>query len=137
MGLLTLSFGRPLLGIYNSNEEIIAWGMIRLKFLLTTYFLCGIMDVISGALRGLGHSFKPMIVMLIGVCVFRIFWVKVVFSSFRSLECLVVSYPVSWSLVIICNGLMLYIILQRMLKDAAKRKKKTLLDAVPRSSKAS
>jgi Na+-driven multidrug efflux pump len=135
MGLLILALGKPLLGIYNSNAEIIAWGMLRLKILLSCYFLCGVMDVISGSLRGLGHSFKPMIVTLLGVCAFRIFWVKTVFEYHRTLKCLLISYPVSWSLVIIFNSFLLYIIMRRMLKGAAKRKKHDLLDAVSRTKK--
>ena len=110
-----LFFGRELLGIYNSDPEVVNWGMLRLKIILPTYFLCGVMDVISGTLRGLGHSIKPMIVILVGVCGFRIFWVCVIFPLHRSMTSLVCSYPISWALVSIVNGLLLYYLLSKLL----------------------
>ena len=117
-----LLFAKPLLGVYNADPQVIQWGLTRLKILLTTYFLCGIMDVISGSLRGLGHSFKPMIVTLLGVCAFRVFWVVKIFPLDRTMQNLIISYPVSWSLVIICNGFMLYWICHKMLQKASHRK---------------
>ena len=108
-----LFFGRELLGIYNSDPEVIRWGLLRMKILLSTYFLCGVMDVISGTLRGLGHSIKPMITILVGVCGFRIFWVYVIFPLHRSMESLMFSYPISWSLVSLVNGALLYYLLSK------------------------
>ena len=113
-GGVFLFFGRELLGIYNNDPEVINWGMLRLKILLSTYFLCGVMDVISGTLRGLGHSIKPMITIIIGVCGFRIFWVCVIFPLHRSMTSLICSYPISWALVSIVNGLLLYYLLSKL-----------------------
>ncbi len=118
VGGTILLFGKQLLGIYNAEPDVIQWGWLRLKILLSTYFLCGIMDVISGSLRGLGHSVKPMIVTLIGVCAFRIFWVVEVFPRYRTMQNLMTSYPVSWLLVITLNGLMLFFICRKMLRNA-------------------
>jgi putative MATE family efflux protein len=113
-GYIFLFFGRELLGIYNTDPEVIRWGLLRMKILFTTWFLCGVMDVISGTLRGLGHSIKPMFVILIGVCGSRIFWVFFVFPRFRSMESLLISYPLSWLGVSIVNGLLLYYLLSKL-----------------------
>ena len=120
-GLLFLAFARPLLNIYNSNQDVVEWGLIRLKILLSTYFLCGIMDAVSGSLRGLGHSIKPMFITLIGVCAFRVFWVFKVFPDYRTMQSLVISYPISWITVILLNGTMLFLICRRMLRKASHR----------------
>ena len=112
--------GRTLLGFYNSDPEAIQWGMIRLRILFTSYFLCGLMDVVSGSLRGLGHSFKPMLVIMMGVCGLRVVWVFWVLPCKRTMETLMVSYPVSWILVILINGAMLFYICRKMLKQQAK-----------------
>ena len=112
--------GVPLLKIYNPDPEVIKWGLIRMKILLTTYFLCGFMDVISGALRGLGHSVKPTIVTLMGVCFFRIGWVFWVFPKQPTMENLMVSYPVSWALVSIVNGAILFVVCRKMFRTAVK-----------------
>ena len=112
--------GRTLLGFYNSDPEAIQWGMIRLRILFTSYFLCGLMDVVSGSLRGLGHSFKPMLVIMMGVCGLRVVWVFWILPYKRTMETLMVSYPVSWILVILINGAMLFYICRKMLKQQAK-----------------
>jgi len=67
---------------------------------ISFYFLCGYMDTLTGILRGIGHSVLPMIVSLIGSCVFRIFWVYVVFPlpEFNTIEGLLISYPISWTM---------------------------------------
>ena len=90
-------FGESLLGIYAPhNPEVIEAGMIRLGIFGLTYFLCGLMEVGSGAMRGLGKSILPMIVSLMGSCVFRIVWIYTVFEAYRSLSVLYLSYPLSW-----------------------------------------
>ncbi len=92
----TLLFGKELLGIYSSNQEVVAYGLMRMEVVCTTYFLCGIMDVIVGSLRGMGYSFVPMMISLLGVCGFRIVWILTVFAWEHTLFALYISYPISW-----------------------------------------
>lgn len=120
-GLSFLSFGKQLLGIYNPAPEIIQWGMIRLKIMAPTYFLCGVMEAISGSLRGLGHSVKPMIVTILGVCAFRVFWVFCIFPFDRTITNLVISYPISWIMVSVINGFILYLICKKMFRTSGAR----------------
>lgn len=115
---LFLLFGRPLLGLYNPDPEVIRWGMERLVIMMSCSFLCGIMDTISGSLRGLGHSVKPTITTIMGACVFRIGWVLLVFPHFPTLRSLAISYPVSWVLIGVINGLILVYVCHKMLKAA-------------------
>ena len=88
--------GKPLLHIYSSDGEVIRYGIMRLSVICTTYCLCGIMDVFVGALRGMGYSFMPMVVSLLGACGLRILWIFTIFQWHRSLLNLYISYPVSW-----------------------------------------
>ena len=71
--------GNHLLHIYSDDLEVISFGMQRLSVISVTYCLCGMMDVLAGTIRGLGYSMLPMIVSLIGACVFRIIWIFTVF----------------------------------------------------------
>lgn len=96
MGFLILALAKPILSIYTQNADAIAAATLILTILLPTYFICGIMEVFVGALRGLGSAVMPMIVSLIGSCVMRVVWVYTVFSHYRTLESLFVSYPISW-----------------------------------------
>ena len=95
-GLLVLACGRPLLSVYNSDPEVIAYGLIRLGVFMPVYFLCGIMDTMVGQLRGIGHSVMPMIVSLTGACLLRMVWLATVFAADPTLNTLYLSYPVSW-----------------------------------------
>ena len=87
-----------LLQIYTTDAEVVQIGIIRMAILCAPYFLCGIMDVMVGSLRGLGHSLIPMIVSLIGVCGMRLIWVYTLFRMNMNLGLLYASYPISWIL---------------------------------------
>lgn len=98
MGLVALLLRGPLLGIYSSDAEVIAAGVRRLTIFAETYFLCGVMEIFCGVLRGMGSSVVPMLVSVLGVCGFRIFWIYVILPIFPGLEMLYYSYPISWVL---------------------------------------
>ena len=92
-------FGEQLLGIYlPGNEAAIAYGIARMGVIAVTYCLCGMMDVLSGSLRGMGESVLPMVVSMIGSCLLRVIWICTVFAHFHSLRVLYYSYPISWIL---------------------------------------
>ena len=96
MGTVGLFFGKELLGIYSDDKAVIAFGYRRMLVIFTTYFLCGIMDVMVGSIRGIGYSIMPMIVSLLGACGLRIVWIFSIFKMNPTPEVLYVSYPVSW-----------------------------------------
>ncbi len=91
-------FGRELLSIYSSDPEVVAYGYERLVVVCLPYFLCGIMEVICGSLRGMGLSMLPTVVSLAGACGLRILWIYTVFQLYRSIFVLYLSYPISWSI---------------------------------------
>lgn len=97
-------FGPELLHIYTSDEAVIACGMEILLYTTVTYFLCGIMDLIPGALRGMGRSAVPMLLSVIGTVGTRIVWIYLIFPAHRSLSVLFISYPVSWLATIIMQA---------------------------------
>lgn len=102
LGASACLFSRPLLSIYISDSaEAVQYGVTRLLFICLPYCFCGLMDVSTGLLRGLGSSILPMIITVAGVCGFRIFWIFRVFSVHHSLEVLYVSYIISWTMTFI------------------------------------
>lgn len=103
MGLIETAFASQLLGIYSTDPHVIQMGLIRVSVMALPYFLCGVMDVMVGALRGMGNSFVPMIISIVGVCVFRVGWVYTVFAANRTLETLYWSYPVSWAVTALAH----------------------------------
>lgn len=98
MGGASVIFRGPLLGIYSDEADVVAFGIRRLVIIMSTYFLCGTMDVMVGSIRGMGFSIMPMIVSLLGACVFRIIWIYTIFRVINTPECLYYSYPISWAL---------------------------------------
>lgn len=102
LGNLAFAFGRELLGIYSTSTEVIDAGMGRLRIICTTYALCGIMDVLVGALRGIGYSVMPMIVSLLGACGLRLLWIATVFQipQFHTRSTIYLSYPITWCITL-------------------------------------
>lgn len=102
LGFLILQFGEPLLSLFTKADDpetpqAIEFALERMKVIASTYFLCGIMEVFNGALRGLGASLSPMIMSLVGVCGFRVVWIYTAFRVYRTPMCLYLSYPISWA----------------------------------------
>lgn len=107
LGNLAVIFGKEFLGIYSSSEEVIQTGMVRLRVIGTTYALCGIMDVLVGALRGIGYSIMPMIVSLVGACGLRLIWIATVFQipAYHSQTTIYMSYPITWTITLTVHAL--------------------------------
>lgn len=111
-GLGAYLAGPWLLRIYNSDPQVIQYGLNRLSVVCASYFLCGVMDVLVGTLRGNGWSFVPMIVSLTGACLFRIIWIFTVFAALHTQFSLYVSYPLSWILTAFAHFIT-YLILRK------------------------
>ena len=98
-GFSVWTFGEKLLSIYiTDSPEAIQYGLIRFNYIALPYFVCGLMDVSTGSLRGLGASFTPMLLSILGVCGIRIMWIYTVFQipKFHTPEWLYISYLMSW-----------------------------------------
>lgn len=115
MGFLAYTFGAELLRIYSTDPEVIENGLHRMRVICQTYYLCGMMDVTVGALRGLGYSVMPMLVSLAGVCGVRIVWIFTAFVWSRSLFTLYISYPISWGATFMIH-LICFAVVYRKLK---------------------
>ena len=96
LGVGAYLLGRPLLSIYSSDPEVIAYGLERMLLVCVPYFTCGIMNIFVGAMRGLGSSLTPMVVSIFGVCVLRVVWIYTIFPLDRTFTMLFLSYPVTW-----------------------------------------
>ena len=117
MGFGIYLLGEPLLAIYAPDEpDVIVWGMIRLKYLATTYFLCGLMEVGCGMLRGIGQSFTSMIISLTGTCAMRVIWIYTVFALNPTMETLYLSYPVTWAITLVVDVICYFIFKNRLIR---------------------
>lgn len=98
MGIGAVMLDPWLLRFFTMDAEVVRYGQERLLVVCGPYFLCGIMDVMVGSLRGLGYSVIPMFVSLIGACGLRIVFILTLFRLpyFHSLNWLYMSYPITW-----------------------------------------
>lgn len=120
MGVSAWLFGRQLLPIYiTDSPQAIEYGLVRLSFIALPYFICGIMDVSTGALRGMGYSFVPMLVSVLGVCVVRIGWLMTIFQipQYHTPECLYLSYIVSWTVTLIAQISIFFIVYRKKTRN--------------------
>ncbi|MBR5408023.1 MAG: MATE family efflux transporter [Lachnospiraceae bacterium] len=113
MGLTGLHFGRQLLSIYTDDNAVIEYGLRRMSIIFPTYFLCGLMEVVVGSLRGMGFSVMPMTVSLLGACGFRILWIMTVFAADHTPEILYASYPISWFITALVHLICLLTVARR------------------------
>ena len=113
LGSVAYFFGDKVLGIYTSSPVVIDYGLKVLSLTTLSYFLCGYMDCIPGALRGMGHSTVPMILSIIGTVGMRIIWIYGLFPTHRDITFLFVSYPASWIATIIMQSVCYLVIIKR------------------------
>lgn len=110
VSVLPYIFGEPLLDLFlnrsdPAHAEILRCGMIRMFWINIPYFVCGYMEVTCGMVRGLGSSWTPTIVSLLGTCVFRVIWIYTVFRSLHTLDCLYASYIITWIITTTAHAL--------------------------------
>lgn len=110
LGCGSYAFGTEILKIYTGDPKVIQCGLEILSMTTVTYFLCGIMDLFPGALRGMGRSGVPMILSIIGTVGTRIVWIFMLFPQHRSLEFLFISYPASWLFTIVMQVICFYFV---------------------------
>ena len=111
MGALMYRFGETLLSFYISDsQEAIALGMVRVVRVSLPYFMMGLLDVSTGALRGYGKSFGPMIVSVLGICGLRLLWNFTIFQipAYHTPECLYLSYPISWTITFVVQMILFF-----------------------------
>jgi len=119
ISVLIIAFDEQLLSIYITDSvEAISRGADRLAIVCFLYFLCGIMEISTGALRGLGASFTPMLLSIFGVCIIRLGWIFAIFpiERFHTPFWLYMSYPVSWIVTLIAQLIAFFIVFRKQLK---------------------
>ena len=122
LGVGAYVFGSQVLRIYTADTDVIQCGLEILSITTVPYFLCGIMDLIPGALRGMGRSAVPMILSVIGTVGTRVLWIYGFFPQHRSLHFLFISYPGSWIATILMQAVCFFFVRRscaRQLKKAA------------------
>lgn len=114
LGSACFIFGEQVLSIYTSSPDVVACGMEVFLYTTVTYFICGLMDLFPGAMRGMGYSSVPMVLSVIGTVGVRIFWIYCIFPTHHSLDVLFISYPLSWTITVVMQVICYYFVRKRV-----------------------
>lgn len=116
LGMLLTIFGNHLMWIYTDSAAVVEAGVIRFRYIAVTYFLCGMMECLVGGLRGIGYSFAPMIVSLIGACGLRLVWLATIFQipEFHTIDTVYMSYPISWIITALTHALCFVLLMRKV-----------------------
>lgn len=117
LGLLSIAFSAPLIGIFDSDPAVIKEAQSRLLIMGLFYFTCGLMDTSTAMLRSLGKSLTATIITVFGVCGIRVFWIYTVFAAFPQLIVLYIVYPVTWVLTFVALTIAFIISFKKYLKE--------------------
>ena len=98
LGLLLLAFGPQFLSLFTRDPAVVEAGMKRLIIMSVSYGFSAFMDCTIAASRGLGRSLGPMVIVILGSCVFRVVWVYTVFAWFGTITSLYLLYIFSWAI---------------------------------------
>lgn len=116
LGLIAYFLATPLLGLYTDNSEAIKYGTIRLAIVGVTSFVCMIGDIFVAGLKGFGKSIMPMCMSIVGVVGVRLIWIWTVFAANPTLKTLYISYPISWIITGIAQGISYFIVFNKLKK---------------------
>ncbi|MBP3731048.1 MAG: MATE family efflux transporter, partial [Mailhella sp.] len=116
-----LASGKYLLAWFNADPSVIAYGYIRLEYILWFEAIAVVIEILSGVMRGFGHSLEPAVIALLGVCGLRIIWVCTVFRTWPTFSSLMACYPVSWAAVALASAFACHKLLRRLQSEAERK----------------
>lgn len=117
MGGAGCLFAEQIVGLFSDEADVVAIGADRLLLVMPFYFFCSLMDVAASQIRGMGKSFEPMIVSLLGACGIRIFWIYFILPLNKTLTNLYWAYPVSWAVTFFAQFIMYFVLKNKMKKQ--------------------
>lgn len=121
---LFLLFREPLLGVFIVDDaEAIRQGVICMLMICPFHFICGTLDVVTGATQGLGVAVAPTVMSLAGTCGVRLIWIYAVFNQFSEAasevraQLLYAIYPISWVITLTGMAILFFVTRKRMIKN--------------------
>ncbi len=91
-------FGRQWLGLFTTDANVISIGYQMMLTIVPLNFTFVLVELLSGAMRGAGDSFTPMVIVCFGTCVLRAVWILGVVPLNPTYQMVCYSYPVSWTI---------------------------------------
>ena len=102
ISVVSIPSGEVLLKLFTSDSQVIQIGTMMIRFLVPTYFTYIGIEIYSGALRGMGNSFIPMIMTCSGICLLRVTWLIFAVPKWHMITTVITCYPLTWSVTSVC-----------------------------------
>jgi putative MATE family efflux protein len=102
VSIILMLFGKEILSIFTTDQDVIYYGLVMLKILIPFYITITLVNVFTGSFRGAGNSIASMVIMIANLCVVRVIWINVMTPIFPSIKTVLIGYPVSWITGLIC-----------------------------------
>ena len=103
LGLALVIFGKEFLSLFTNEPEVVEAGMQRIRIMGYSYAVSAFMDCTISASRGIGKSFGPTLIVILGSCVFRVIWVYTIFAHFHTIPSLYLLYIFSWAITAVAE----------------------------------
>ena len=116
LGGLFMLLRHKLAAIYTQDEEVIRVVGERMMVILPFYFVCGVVEVLVGCMRGMNYSVLPTAASFLSVCVYRIVWVFTFFRAHRTTQALWMRYPISWIINFAVDLVMILLVFRHVMK---------------------
>ena len=82
--------------LFTSDTAVLQGGIFMVHFMMPAYFIYVFTEILSGAIRGTGDAFIPMLITCVGVCVLRIAWIALIVPRWHDTRAVMLSFPISW-----------------------------------------
>ncbi len=96
MSVLIFNWGIYGFQLFTSDPEVEIIGVAMMRYLAPFYVTYVSIEILSGALRGVGDCWVPMLLCCGGVCVLRVMWVLIAVPLQRDIYTIMFSYPLTW-----------------------------------------
>lgn len=118
IGSFVWYFGHFFLGLYTNEPAVIEVGMVRLTYVTLLLSFNALLDIFVCSMRGMGYSTLPTVLMMIGICGIRLFWLWTIFPRFPSLNMIYICFPISWIITSVIQAILWFFTYRHLLRQS-------------------
>lgn len=119
LSAVLIVLARYIFTLFTSDAAVVEEGVFMVQFMMPLYFTYVFTEILSGAVRGTGDAFIPMMITCIGVCALRIAWLIVVVPQWHDTRAVMLSFPITW--IVTSSAFVIYYLKGKWLQRGIKR----------------
>ncbi|MBD5373816.1 MAG: MATE family efflux transporter [Bacteroides sp.] len=115
LNVLFCLFRHEALSLFINSEEAISFGAVRMEYVLLMQFIACSYEIAGASMRALGYSMTPTVIVILGTCILRVFWVSA--GPYAEFKDLLIVYPLSWVITGTAVLTAYFIVARKVLKN--------------------